>query len=116
MTGAKAFFYCCVVFCAGVALASLVTVSEVFLAALFGAAFLVVGAGLLARKAAIPVFGLFIIFLLFGFWRFDVAWSKAHDNELARAGQNSMAGTFGAVVVDDPVFAAAGQQILKGEL
>jgi competence protein ComEC len=52
------------------------------------------------------------LFLLLGFWRFDIVWRAVHDNELARAGQNNTVGIFSAVVVDDPVFAAAGQQII----
>lgn len=111
MNEAGIFFYCCVAFCAGVALASLITITGLMPAAFFGAAFLVIGVGFLTRKAVIFLFALFLIFLLFGFWRFDVVWDKAHNNELARLSQNNAAGTFSAIVADDPVFGAAGQQI-----
>ena len=111
MTGAKAFFYCCVVFCAGVGLASLIKIPGMVLTALLGAAFLVILAGLVLRKTAFVLVGLFLLAALLGFLRFDAVWDRAHDNELARLGQNNTVGTFEGLVVDDPVFAASGQQI-----
>lgn len=96
---------------AGVWVASLVVISAfLFWAAVCAAAFLFL-AGISARKHKMAVGGILLAVFVFGFWRFDVAWLGAQNNELAKLSLKNTSGEFLAVVASDPVQKSASQQI-----
>ena len=67
-------------------------------------------AGLAAKNHKIAVAGILAAAFVLGFWRFDAAWQKTVDNDLAKLnGQTvEVAGT----VVRDPVLKDSSQQII----
>lgn len=112
MKTSEIFFYGCMAVCGGVALASLVEISNMLIAALFGAAFFVVIAGAIFKKSSVIAIGLILFCFLFGFCRFNFAWGQAHINEIITASQNATSGEFEAVICGDPIVNAQNQQII----
>lgn len=59
------------------------------------------------HRAAIA--GIILIFLCFGFLRFDAAWRATQDNDLAKF--NGKTGEITGQIINDPVFGESNQQI-----
>lgn len=97
-------------FLAGVGAASMISISRfLFYVVAAGAVFLFL-AGIVARGHKIAIGGIFLAFFALGFWRFDGAWQKTIDNDLAGLiGQTS---EIIAIVAADPVLGDARQQII----
>lgn len=110
MVLAKIFLNICLAFLAGVGLASLIKVSAILiLAAAFFAAILFI-AGILLRKHLVCVAGILLAGFVMGFWRFDSAWSRTLDNDLA--GLSGQTVNVSGVVINDPVSKGSSQQVI----
>ncbi len=99
-----------VVFLAGVGAASLIAVSQGLLWFLAAVAVFLFFAGLAIRKHKVAVVGILLACFLFGFWRFDAAWQKTIDNDLA--GLNGRTVEIAGMIANDPVLNEFSQQII----
>jgi len=100
----------CLAMMAGAGAASMISISRFLFWVLAAVAVFLFFAGLAAKNHKIAVAGILAAAFVLGFWRFDAAWQKTVDNDLAKLnGQTvEVAGT----VVRDPVLKDSSQQII----
>jgi len=106
----QVFLYGCLAMMAGAGAASMISISRFLFWVLAAVAVFLFFAGLAAKNHKIAVAGILAAAFVLGFWRFDAAWQKTVDNDLAKLnGQTvEVAGT----VVRDPVLKDSSQQII----
>ena len=106
----QVFLYGCLAMMAGAGAASMISISRFLFWVLAAVAVFLFFAGLAAKNHKIAVAGILAAGFVLGFWRFDAAWQKTVDNDLAKLnGQTvEVAGT----VVRDPVLKDSSQQII----
>lgn len=106
----QVFLCACLAMMAGVGAASIVSISQgLFWILAAVAVFLFIG-GLVMRKHKIAVAGILLFGFICGFWRFDVAWQKTIDNDLA--GLIGQEAAIAGVIAADPVLGESSQQII----
>ena len=110
MMAAKIFLNICIAVLVGIGAASLVSASSfLVVCAALTAAFLFI-LGILFRKHLVCVTGILLAGFMFGFWRFDLAWSRVRDNDLAAL--NGQTVSISGIVVNDPVTSGNSQQVI----
>ncbi len=104
------FLWSCVMAIAGVGIASLIGISNFLFWLVAAAAVFLFGGGLILRKHKIALAGIFLASFALGFWRFESAWQKTQDNDLAKL--NGQTVEISGRIANDPVLGEVSQQIV----